>query len=164
MKPLIIYAAGIGFAVSLVAHVAAVSGVALGGNPLIRSYFGCAMALFGATFFFATVRPVGERSVNAEQLLAGCPKPLRYALYAVFYYAFGTVLLLWLGGTEMKHIGNDPIGADSARAFSGVAMVFYLVSFTVMLSLHRLEKREPNQSLEPTPTAVTPRAEERKPE
>jgi hypothetical protein len=161
MKLLIIYAAGGGFTVSLVAHVAAIAGITVGGNPMIRFYFGCALAIFAVSFFLATVRPAGGRSIKAEQLLAGCPKPLRAFLYAVFYYAIGNFFLFWIGGTKMRYIGNEPIGADSARAFSGIAMVFYLVSFTVMLSLHRFERTRPNQSLEPTPTAVTPRAKGR---
>jgi len=161
MKLLIIVAAGLGFSVSLAAHIAAITGTVIGGKPVVFAYFACAMALFGASILVATVRPVGARPLKHDELLLECPMPLRVFLYAVFTYAFVNFIMLWSGGTKMKHVWSAPMSPDSARAYSGNAMVFYLVSFAVVLSLHRWEKKMPNKAPEPTPAAVTPRATSR---
>lgn len=121
--------AAVGFAATLAVHVAS-----LFGNTYLFDRTIAVLGLGVFVVFIPTIFVMNRttRDFKRKHLwraaLRGCPRWMYWTVWAIFAYGWAGsfVLPLLYGG------GNS--GANTARAMSGILLVFYLVSVAMMYS------------------------------
>jgi hypothetical protein len=140
MKLTVIVLAALGYLGTLAVHVAALCGQVWGGMPLLLAYFFGALVVFVPTAI--AVREQGQIAARPKwgALLANCPVAVRVLFYATFVY--GAVNFFTTAGSQKVPRGTSGriVTLDVARGFSGHAMIFYVASGAIMLSLYRRER------------------------
>ena len=143
MKVKLAIVAGVGFVISAAAHVAALGGFVLGGEGLMFGYFAGIFVPFIPTVGMLVKKyPKWEWKVIWSRVLADCPKTIRYVMYVMVVYAVVNYVYLVSTGTRISHNFGEPLSAAKAAGFSAQAMLFYVASAAILLSLHRGEIRE----------------------
>lgn len=127
----------VGFTAMLVVHVAALFGAThLFNHSLMRFAFPGLVIVWLATIVVMNrlCRDFKQKDIW-RAALRGCPVWMRYALWAIFGYA-------WVGMFAFPKIygGGMDAPANSARAVSGILLAFYSVAFATLYSATRAEK------------------------
>jgi hypothetical protein len=127
--------AGIGFFLSLAAHLLALSGhLPPGGEAVFALHFGVFVVWFPAVFVCIRLRR-GQRSCFSWwQILSGCPTWMRYAAMGLFGYA---MLNFFLAVGNQPHTHTNELSPEVLRAFSGHWLLFYAMAFCIFFSAFR---------------------------
>lgn len=121
-----------GFIASVAVHISALSGIAAA--PYVYGlHAGIFVVLVPAALLQKRLVISGDRSKIWSELLRGCPRWISAAIPLLLTYA---VLNLFLGSTSNS---KDPV--TTLRIFSGIWMLFYFLSFSLVLSFRRLSGR-----------------------
>jgi len=136
---MLIVLAGIGLALSIVSHIAALFGRP---GPLGKYTFFLHIGLFVVALpaVLASRRMTSglPRQDFWREALRGCPPWTRYVVYGFIYYA-GVNFLIFMLGSPPKG-GSGPMPPVVVRGFSGHWMAFYAVSMALLYSAARVEK------------------------
>lgn len=130
---------GIGLALSIGVHIAALLGVPIPGAELV---WGLHLGIF--TVWLPAVLVANRASRHAKRrdlwkvALSGCPAWMRIALYGLFAYAIANFIWFVATGTNSghQHLGDAP-PPSIIRGFSGHWMAFYATAFAIMYSALR---------------------------
>jgi hypothetical protein len=126
--------AGIGFLLSLTAHVLALFGKGMPGGGLVWTLHGGIFLVWIPAILLSKWR---LRNVPAPQqvkaVFSACPIWMRRAIKLLFAYAIVNFLLFMASTTgHMKSTGSAP--PTVVRGFSGHWMIFYAVAFVSFYS------------------------------
>lgn len=145
MRPLIVFfmaLAGLGFLVSLIAHLMALAGrLPPGGDAIMFMHGGVFVvwlpAVLAALRLSGPSEPGSNRRHRTDwnRTFAGNPAWMRYATHAVMLYAVLNFLLAMRGAPT--HRGANGITPQILRGFSGHWMVFYWTGFAILYSAFR---------------------------
>lgn len=131
--------AGLGFAISLIAHLLALAGVGLPSNAARAALLIGAFVVWAPAMQIAwKINPGRRLHLTWKQMLSGCPDWMRYGVYGLFAYAVLNFLLMM--GKLPPRNGITPA---SVRLFSGYCMLFYGLAFC---TLHTFYRKLPQQS------------------
>jgi hypothetical protein len=156
LLPLMAYAA-CGLALSLAAHLLALSGRPLGGNSLFFALHVGIFPLWIPVVFISMKitsgmrlqgRMFGMRKEYREALFSGCPPWMKYMTYGFFIYAIVNFVIFVLFGSTGKPVAGEP-PSSVWRGFSGHWMVFYSAGLAILTTAYRkglsdLQPRCPN--------------------
>lgn len=127
---LLVGAAGVGLALSLLVHLAAVAGVA---SPLGNAAWGLHIGIFLVWFPAVLVAQSLTRDTKRRDFwraaLRGCPQWMRCMTYGFFGYAFINFALFIVG-----LFGQHDDELVSLRGFSGHWMAFYSAALALLYS------------------------------
>jgi hypothetical protein len=145
-----------GFALSVVAHLAGLAGVAIpGGGQVWALHVGIFVVWLPTVLVGKRIARYSNRKDFWKVVLAGCPAWMRAAVLLLFGYAFLNFLLF-----IVNTIGHSPAGAappSVIRGFSGHWMLFYGVAFATFYSAihapHLLRERKCLSGHAVSPTA-----------
>jgi hypothetical protein len=130
--------AGLGFLVSLTVHLASVVGMSLFPREPWFLHVGIFVVWPPAVLCSQALAKEFPQKDVWRAALRGCPKPMQYALYALFAY----VLLnfaLFLGTTAE----DSRSSAAMIRGFSGHLLIFYYAAFAILYSYLQVQKQDP---------------------
>lgn len=139
MKIAVAYLAALGFVASAIVNIASVGGHALGGGLFLLFYFGGIFVVWAPTVYFLGKK--FRHRLNWLEATKYSPLPLRILVIATAIYVVSSFLLLSGGASRASFRKGDHLSPKTARIFSGHAMLFYIVSTAVMLSLHNENKK-----------------------
>jgi hypothetical protein len=119
--------AGIGLALSISAHCAALLGFSLPENVWLL-HVGIFVVWFPAVLVAARMTRGGKQKDFWKNALAGCQKWMRNALYVLIGYS--VLNFVWF----ILRSGNSDSQSSQVRGFSGHWMIFYAIGFMVLYS------------------------------
>lgn len=139
--------AGLGFALSLIAHVASILGIALPGGP---ATFALHVGIFVVWIPTVIVVPRMRRGLGTraafESAFSAAPRWLNRTRQLIFVYGIANFLIFVNAIPKHAQVAdNDP---ELIRGFSGHWLIFYSTAFTVLYSVTRdpqpTAKRKPS--------------------
>jgi len=138
VKPVLALSA-LGFLLSLIAHIFALTGIDLKlGNGIFVLHGGIFLVWFPAMLL---AMRLGRGKTGAwsfdfsswKQVLAGCPPWMIYLLIGIFAYAFLN-FFLFMEKVPTQSSQGEPASPDVIRGFSGHWLVFYYAAFAIAYS------------------------------
>ena len=130
--------AGLGFLVSLVAHVASIVGVSVFPSEPWFLHFGIFVVWLPAVLYSQSLAKEFPQKQMWKAALRGCPKPMQYFLYGLFAYVFLNFALFAISSD-----GHSPSSATTIRGFSGHWLIFYYAAFAILYSYIQVQKQDP---------------------
>lgn len=129
--------AALGFALSLAAHLAALTGTPIpGGSAVMMLHVGIFVVWLPAVIVANKASNGARRADFWKVVLSGAPEWQRKGLYALFAYAILNFVLFFA-----RTVGEKPppgtVSLGVVRGFSGHWMVFYAAAFVILHSARR---------------------------
>jgi hypothetical protein len=135
--PVLMFVAGAGFCLSLIAHLLALFGVAMPGGGIVwLLHVGIFVVWIPAVFASKGKLRDIPRKEHMKAMMRDCPLWMRRAVTIMFVYALINFVLFMLSTAgHPKPTGAAP--PSVIRGFSGHWMLFYSVAFATFYSLMR---------------------------
>ena len=127
--------AGLGFALSLVAHLASFGGARLpGGSAVFALHAGIFVVWIPTVLVLNRVSRGARRRDLWKVALSGCPRWLRLAVPIIFGYGFLNFLLFMASTVGSPKTATGDAAPGVVRGFSGHWLIFYSAAFAVIYS------------------------------
>jgi hypothetical protein len=137
--------AGVGFALSMLAHLASIVGIAMPGGPAIFAlHLGIFAVWIPTVVVMAQTKRLSGRRGSFESVFSRAPRWMNRGRQFIFAYGILNFLLFVATTRTGKLADNDP---GLIRGFSGHWMVFYSVAFTVLYSASHDSEARPRRNL-----------------
>ncbi len=130
--------AGIGFIVSLVAHIASISGISVFPQEPWFLHVGIFVVWLPAVLFMQALSKEFPQKQVWKAALRGCPRYMQYVLYGLFVYAF--LNFAFFAAAAPNH---SPSSSTTIQGFSGHWLVFYYAAFAILYSYTQVQKQDP---------------------
>ncbi len=119
--------AGVGFLVSLAAHVASIFRLSLFPTEPWFLHIGIFVVWLPAVLYSQSLAKEFPQKQMWRAVLRGCPKPMQYILYGLFAYAFLNFFVF-----AVNTPGEPVSSSTTIRGFSGHWLIFYYAAFAIL--------------------------------